>query len=48
MKSVSKQELMEQLFEAKEALFSSRSIKEVKFWQQKINYLRQKLKEENF
>jgi len=45
MKEPSKQELVEQLFQAKEALFSSKTIREAKFWQQKINYLKQKLKE---
>lgn len=36
--------LIEQLLEAKKALFSSRSIREIKFWQQKIEYLQKQLK----
>ena len=48
MQTNEKQELVEQLFQAKEALFSSKTIREAKFWQQKITYLKQKLKGENF
>jgi len=35
----------EQLFEAKQALFFAKTVREVKFLQNKINYLREKLKE---
>jgi uncharacterized protein YqgV (UPF0045/DUF77 family) len=31
--------ILEELEMAKEALFNSRTIKEIKFWQQKIDYL---------
>ncbi|MGC8993585.1 MAG: hypothetical protein ACP5H3_02430 [Candidatus Aenigmatarchaeota archaeon] len=34
-----KSELIEELERAKEALFASRTIKEAKFWQEKITYL---------
>lgn len=37
----------EQLFEAKNALFSARSVREVRFLQNRINYLNQRLKEFN-
>ncbi|MDI6798565.1 MAG: hypothetical protein QMD12_01010 [Candidatus Aenigmarchaeota archaeon] len=35
----------EQLYEAKNALFTARTVKEVKFLQSKINYLKNKAKE---
>ncbi len=35
----------EQLFQAKQALFRARSVREIKFLQSKINYLMEKLKE---
>jgi len=35
----------EQLFEAKQALFAARTVKEIRFLQNKINYLKQKVKE---
>jgi hypothetical protein len=39
--------LEEELFEAKQALFTARSVKELKFLQNKINYLSKKLREIN-
>jgi len=39
--------LYEELEAAKEALFSSRTLKEVKFWQEKIKYLEGLLKQKN-
>jgi len=39
--------LEEELFEAKQALFAARSVKELKFLQNKINYLSKKLRELN-
>jgi hypothetical protein len=35
----------EQLYETKQALFAATSVKQVKFLQSKIKYLRQKMKE---
>jgi len=35
----------EQLFEAKNALFAATSVKQIKFLQNKINYLKEKVKE---
>jgi len=35
----------EQLFDAKQALFSETSVRRIKFLQSKINYLKQKVKE---
>jgi len=35
----------EQLYEAQSALFAAQSVKQVKFLQMKINYLKQKVKE---
>jgi hypothetical protein len=40
--------LEEELFKAKQALFTARSVKELKFLQNKINYLTKRLKEINF
>jgi len=40
-------ELYEELEAAKEALFLSRTLKEVKFWQEKIKYLESLLKQKN-
>jgi len=40
-----KEEIMQQLEEAREALFSARTLRELKFWQEKINYLKRRLKE---
>lgn len=37
--------LEDQLYEAQQALFAATSIKQVKFLQSKIKYLRQKVKE---
>lgn len=37
----------EQLFQAKQALFRARSVREVRFLQNKINYLMKKLKEKS-
>ncbi|MEM5790647.1 MAG: hypothetical protein QXP77_01185 [Candidatus Aenigmatarchaeota archaeon] len=37
----------EQLFQAKQALFRARSVREVRFLQNKINYLLKKLKEKS-
>jgi len=37
----------EQLYEAKQALFFAKTVREVKFIQNKISYLSQKLKETN-
>lgn len=37
----------EQLFQAKQALFKARSVREVRFLQNKINYLMKKLKEKS-
>jgi len=45
---VTKEDILEQLMEAREALFSSKTLKEMKFWQEKISYLQKKLKEFNF
>ena len=42
---IEKEELLEELEEAREALFSARTLKELKFWQEKINYLKRKLRE---
>ncbi len=39
--------LEEELFQAKQALFTARSVKELKFLQNKINYLTKRLKEIN-
>ena len=36
----------EQLFEAKQALFHAKSVKQIKFLQNKINYLKQKVREQ--
>ncbi len=35
----------EQLFQAKQALFNAKTVREVKFLQQKIEYLRKRAKE---
>ena len=35
----------EQLFEAKQALFAARSVREMKFIQEKIAYLKKRMKE---
>jgi len=37
--------LEEELFETKQALFQARSVKELKFLQNKLKYLMEKLKE---
>jgi len=48
MKSEEEIEIFEEeLFQAKQALFRARSVREIKFLQNKINYLMQKLKEKN-
>ncbi|MEM5815669.1 MAG: hypothetical protein QXL14_01320 [Candidatus Aenigmatarchaeota archaeon] len=39
--------LYQELEFAKEALFSSRTLKEVKFWQEKIRYLESLIKKNN-
>jgi hypothetical protein len=39
--------LEEELFEAKQALFMARSVKELKFLQSKIDYLTRRLREVN-
>lgn len=43
-----KSELMEELERAREALFASRTIKEAKFWQEKILYLESLLQNRKF
>ncbi|MEM5815348.1 MAG: hypothetical protein QXD89_02580 [Candidatus Aenigmatarchaeota archaeon] len=40
-------ELFEEIEAAKEALFASRTLKEAKFWQEKIKYLESLLKQKN-
>jgi hypothetical protein len=37
----------EQLFEAKQALFSATTVREIKFLQSKIKYLRERVRETN-
>ncbi len=46
-KELETQMFEEQLFQAKQALFKARSVREVKFLQNKINYLMKKLKEKS-
>jgi len=40
-------DLYEELNFAREALFSSKTLKEVKFWQQKIKYLEELIRKNN-
>ena len=47
MKRLVENELYEELEVAKEALFSSRTLKEAKFWQEKIKYLENLLNKNN-
>ncbi len=46
-KELEAQMFEEQLFRAKQALFKARSVREVKFLQNKINYLMKKLKKKS-
>jgi len=46
-KELETQMFEEQLFQAKQALFKARSVREVRFLQNKINYLMKKLKEKS-
>ena len=45
MEEIDREELLEELMEAKQALFSSRTLKELRFWQEKIRYIKERLKE---
>jgi hypothetical protein len=46
-KSVDSSFFEEELFRTQQALFAARTIKELKFLQNKLNYLRRKMKELN-